>query len=50
MLSGLVLTTKTTRVEPTDDEDCFTENIMQDGTEDQGPGLQCLLRVKDDLS
>ena len=35
MLSGLVLIKKTTRVEPTEVEDCFTEYIMQDCPDDQ---------------
>ena len=30
MLSGLVLMTKTTKVEPTEVEDCLTEDIMPD--------------------
>ena len=35
MLSGLLLITKTTRVEPTEVEDCFTEDIMPDCPDDQ---------------
>ena len=34
-LSGLVLITKTTRVEPTEVEDCFTEDIMPDCPDEQ---------------
>ena len=35
MLSGLVLISETTRVEPTEVENCFTENTMPDRPDDQ---------------
>ena len=34
-LSGLVLITMTTRVEPTEVEDCFTEDTMPDSPDNQ---------------